>query len=143
MADIQDLGLSHHDAPSEPTEPSSDYSFRDTFGGLSTDEVTDSSSRAMWVVPMLLLIAAGAGGYYYMSTRTSPAAPQTAVAQAPPAVTAPVQPKEGPLVEAEKIDLPPLPEMDGVVRNLLMKLSSHPKVLAWLATKQLIENFTL
>jgi hypothetical protein len=50
---------------------------------------------------------------------------------------------EGPLVEAENIALPPLQEMDVVVRNFVLKLSSHPKVLAWLATKGLIENFTV
>jgi hypothetical protein len=33
--------------------------------------------------------------------------------------------------------------MDVVVRNLVVKLSSHPNVLAWLATDGLIENFTV
>ena len=49
----------------------------------------------------------------------------------------------GPLVEAEKIALPPLPETDALVRQLVVKLSSHPKALAWLATNGLIENFTV
>ena len=39
--------------------------------------------------------------------------------------------------------LPPLQDTDPLVRDLVVKLSSHPRVLAWLATKGLIENFAV
>jgi hypothetical protein len=41
------------------------------------------------------------------------------------------------------IDLPPLAESDAVVRQLVGQLSAHPRVAAWLATDQLIRNFTV
>ena len=41
------------------------------------------------------------------------------------------------------IDLPPLDESDDVVRGLVKELSSNPAVAAWLATDNLIRNFTV
>lgn len=41
------------------------------------------------------------------------------------------------------VDVPPLDESDSVVAGLVAKLSSHPRVAAWLATKGLIRNFTV
>ena len=50
---------------------------------------------------------------------------------------------EAPVVEAADIDLPPLPQTDPIVRELVARLSSHPTIAAWLATKGLIANFTV
>ena len=60
---------------------------------------------------------------------------------APPAAV-PERP-EAPLVKAADIDLPPLPETDPIVRELVARLSSQPTIAAWLATKGLIVNFTV
>ena len=49
---------------------------------------------------------------------------------------------EPPRVQALDVDLPPLPQSDPIVRQLVARLSSHPTVVAWLATKGLIANFT-
>jgi hypothetical protein len=46
-------------------------------------------------------------------------------------------------VRAADIDLPPLPQTDPIVRELVGRLSSHPTIAAWLATDRLIENFTI
>ena len=43
----------------------------------------------------------------------------------------------------ENIALAPLNETDPLVRELVARLSSHPKVVAWLTTDQLIRNFTV
>jgi hypothetical protein len=43
----------------------------------------------------------------------------------------------------ENIELGPLGETDAIVRQLVGRLSAHPKVAAWLATDQLIRNFTV
>jgi hypothetical protein len=51
--------------------------------------------------------------------------------------------REVPRVKAAEIDLPPLPQTDPIVRELVARLSSHPTVAAWLATKGLIVNFTV
>lgn len=45
-------------------------------------------------------------------------------------------------VGGEDIDLPPLGETDPLVRQLVGALSSHPRITAWLATDQLVRNFT-
>ena len=51
---------------------------------------------------------------------------------------------EGPKpVAGEAIDLPALADTDPIVRELVGRLSSHPKVAAWLATDQLLRNFTV
>ena len=47
------------------------------------------------------------------------------------------------MYKAADIDLPPLPQTDPIVRELVARLSSHPTIAAWLATKGLIANFTV
>jgi hypothetical protein len=59
-------------------------------------------------------------------------------AEAPPVTV--TKPKPAPAVQ-EQTALPPLDEMDPVVRELVRKLSSHPVVAAWLTTDSLILNF--
>ena len=39
--------------------------------------------------------------------------------------------------------MPPLNETDALVRELVNKVSSHPRVAAWLATDDLIRSFTI
>jgi hypothetical protein len=46
-------------------------------------------------------------------------------------------------LEGDDITLPPLEATDPLVRELVGRLSSHPKVVAWFATGQLIRNFTV
>jgi hypothetical protein len=46
-------------------------------------------------------------------------------------------------LEGDTIPLPPLEATDPVVRELVSRLSSHPKVVAWFATGQLLRNFTV
>jgi len=54
------------------------------------------------------------------------------------------EPPRGPLgTTAEAVAVPPLPESDPVVRQLVQLMSSHPQVAAWLATDGLIRNFTV
>jgi hypothetical protein len=44
--------------------------------------------------------------------------------------------------EPAPVVVPPLDESDPVVRELVRKLSSHPRIAAWLATDGLVRNFT-
>jgi|KBSSwiStaDraftv2_1062776.scaffolds.fasta_scaffold104004_4 hypothetical protein len=131
MSDINELQLNH---------PSIGDANDAGVGGAGFVEGSDRSKWAVLIA--LLLVAAGVLGYVAWKRRS--VAPQVA---ATPAATAPAPavaaPRAGPLVEAEKIALPPLSETDAIVRELVVKLSSHPKALAWLATDGLIENFTV
>ena len=68
---------------------------------------------------------------------------QTATAPAPAAVRETeslVRPLGG---AAAAIVVPPLEQSDGVVADLVRKLSSHPGVAAWLTTNGLIRNFAV
>src|SRR5262245_39443780 len=134
MAEIPDLQLHHAATRNEVDDVS-----------LSRDVLVEesvNSDRSKWIFLIVLFLAAAALVGYVVLRRPQPIAPLATE----PAVTAPAPkaaPRTGPLVEAEKIPLPPLPETDALMRQLVVKLSSHPKALAWLATNGLIENFTV
>src|SRR5262245_33913817 len=128
MAEIPDLYLLHPEGPNDSTP----------------DDFIDPSARTKWMIVGMLFLIAAATIAYVVFRRMGPVAPVTSVVQAPPAAKTPARRSEGgPLVEADKIALPPLPEMDAIVRELVVKLSSHPAVLAWLSTTGLIDNFAV
>jgi len=92
----------------------------------------------VWIAVAVLVIAAGIAAYFALG-----GARQTETATEPEAVAA-VEPPVEPLgTEAEMVDVPPLEESDPVVRDLVRKVSSHPQVLAWLATDGLLRNATV
>jgi hypothetical protein len=96
-----------------------------------------------WTAAIVLPIAIAGGLWYLLSQPKKVSSPPTVSApSAPPAATVPERPAE-PLVKAADIDLPPLAQSDPIVRELVTRLSSHPTIAAWLATKGLIANFTL
>src|SRR5262249_33110722 len=111
---------------------------------LIVDDGLGQDDRAKWIILILLSVLAAGILTYIVIQRQRARTPQAVAAPvtAPAAAPAP-KAKEGPLVQAENIPLPPLAETDALVRQLLVKLSSHPKVLAWLGTGGLIENFTV
>lgn len=87
---------------------------------------------------VVLVVAVALTGYLVFRNR--PAAP----AATPAASTAaPTDVAKALGAEVAPIDLPPLNDSDDVVRGLVKELSSHPSVLAWLMTKNLIRNFTV
>jgi len=90
----------------------------------------------LWIAG-LLLVALTSGVAFYVYNRR--AAPARAPAKAAEGTEAPVRP----LAAAEEIAVPPLDESDGVVRDLMQKISSHPAVAAWLTTTGLIRTFTV
>jgi hypothetical protein len=98
----------------------------------------EAPKRWPWVVGALLAVAAVVAGYLAFVTRTRE---ETAsVAAKPVAPSEPVRPLGG---EASAVVLPPLDESDEVVAGLVKKLSSHPRVLAWLTTDGLVRNFAV
>src|SRR5215471_3072550 len=135
MAEIPDLQL-HHQTGSNDAD------------GIGTDLIVEEGlggdDRSKWIILILLSVLAAGILTYVVIQRQRARTPQAVAApvSAPAAAPAP-KAKEGPLVQAENIPLPPLAETDALVRQLLMKLSSHPKVLAWLGTNGLLENFTV
>ncbi len=104
--------------------------------------VPRSTNYGLWAGAIVVAIAVAAGVWYFTSHRQPAPAPVAKAPAAAPPVTVPDRP-EAPLVQAQDIDLPPLAQTDPVVRELVARLSSHPMIAAWLATKGLIANFTL
>jgi hypothetical protein len=76
----------------------------------------------------------------YMRWQPTPAPPQSLAAPTAPAQSDPRR-VLGPSVNP--MDLPPLDQMDGVLRELIKQLSSRPEALAWLATDGLIRNMAV
>src|ERR671935_754932 len=121
MVDLSDLRLDRPDAP-EP-QP-----------GTEQDRRTGRLTAAALIVLLLLTAAAVYLGWF---RRALPPAPSRGVqSRSGAARPLPVEPPAA-------IVLPPLDETDSIVRQLVTELSSHPKVIAWLATDGLIRNFAV
>src|SRR5262245_61468102 len=117
---------------------STDFHFRDPEEIRAEEPLGQIRSRppiGPWIVLALLAVAAGAAVYIVFGRRTAQPQPETK----PPAVEEAAQPLGG---KPEPITVPPLNESDPLVRELVRKLSTHPRVLAWLTTEGLIRNFT-
>ena len=76
-------------------------------------------------------------GIFRLRSPSSAPAPAAERARTPQPV---IRPLGG---DAAPIALPPLNESDALVRELVKKISSHPRVAAWLATDDLIRSFTI
>jgi hypothetical protein len=100
----------------------------------------DPPRRRMWPVAalVLLLVIAGAAWYFWPRDRSMEPPVRTGTEQAvrPQTSTIPLPAEPG-----ENIDLPPLGESDAVVRELVTRLSSHPRVAAWLTSDHLLRDF--
>jgi hypothetical protein len=92
-----------------------------------------------FVVVVLLVAALAVTGVVWWA-RHRPAATST-----PPPTAANGAPSAPPpqAVAGENIALPPLDDSDSLVRQLVSRLSSHPRVAQWLTTDQLIRNFAV
>jgi Protein of unknown function (DUF3014) len=90
-----------------------------------------------WMLLAVIAVVIAIAGYLVLR-RPAPAAPSTAKPQARVSNDIVLAPEHG-----ENIPLPPLDESDSLVRELVGRLSSHPKVVAWLTTDRLIRNFTI
>ena len=84
----------------------------------------------------MLVIALGGAAYWFFGRGPS-AAPSNAAPAAAPGADAALG--RGGL----NITLPPLEMSDAIIRELVGKLSAHPRVAAWLATDGLVRNFTV
>src|SRR5687767_8176849 len=99
-----------------------DYELRKDIDEAS-EPVLPARSPTLWPLAALLVVAAFAAAYLLFGSRRP--APST-IAESPPTVGStevPVPPLGG---DADAIDVPPLDQSDGLVRELVRQLSSHP-----------------
>lgn len=95
--------------------------------------------RTWLAVPVILAIG---GVLWYFAFLRPPA--EERVAPGPQRISTPSAGAPRASAEpGEEIVLPPLDESDAIVRDLVAKLSSHPRVAAWLTTDGLIRNFAV
>ena len=104
-----------------------------------SDEPPRRSSRAWLGIPIILAIG---GVLWYFAFRPPPADERPAGATSRASTTVPQAPRVN-AEPGEDIDLPPLDGSDPLVRDLVARLSSHPRVAAWLTTDGLIRNFAV
>lgn len=103
-------------------------------------EVRRPRSPVPWLLAAAAILAGGAMVWFFLTGRETqqPAAEQPAPAAAPPTAA------QGPLCQTtDATALPSLDDSDALVGTLVGALSSHPRVTAWLATDNLIRNFTV
>jgi hypothetical protein len=93
----------------------------------------------LWIVVAALIAASAIAAYIALGGR-APSRPVTTASQPVDSRAQADRPLGG---DAQPIVVPPLAESDPVVRELVKQLTSHPRVLAWLATNGLIRNFTV
>ena len=92
-----------------------------------------------WVAAALL---AAAAVVVYVAFGNWTAGGRPATADAPSAPANPTEPARPLGSDPMAVVVPPLDQSDALVAQMLMQLSSHPRVAAWLATRGLIRNFT-
>ena len=100
-------------------------------GSASTPPPRESHTGL--IIGVVLIVIAAAVGWYVM--REGPAGLQEAAA--------PVTEPNEPAASIPEIDLPPLDQTDELVRTLATGLSSHPLLVKWLATDQVLRRFTV
>jgi hypothetical protein len=113
-----------------------DLEIREATEQVPLERVAPRRSTGVWIAACLFLVAAAAAVYVAFRARV----PDLAPAPTAPRAVAATKPLGG---DAPAITLPPLDQSDGVVADLVRKLSSHPQVAAWLTTNGLIRNFTV
>lgn len=100
-----------------------------------------SQWRLWWlaIASALLVVALAVG---YLALRQAERR-ELGVADAEPPSQAPSAAAERQPEPGDDVQLPPLDQTDALVRELVRRLSLHPRVTAWLATDGLILNFAL
>src|SRR6187402_204620 len=73
---------------------------------------------AVWATAIVAAIVVAGGAWYFTSQRQPSSPPAAVTVPAAPPAAVPERP-EAPLVHAADIDLPPLPQTDPIVRELV------------------------
>jgi len=98
------------------------------------------TSRGPIFVALIVVVILGAIAAYVFYTTRHPASPPQTAARSAESPQAAARPLGG---TPEAITVPPLDESDGVVRDLVRKITIHPAVQAWLTTNGVVRNFAV
>lgn len=116
----------------------------DPLADLETPETAPADPRKprgplVWPIALCVLLVLAVGVWFFWF-RGTPEAPVTAAAPAP--ASEPQTPEAAP-EETSDWQLPPLEASDSALRLLVGELSSHPRLIAWLANDELVRRFTV
>lgn len=120
----------------------------DPGGGYESDrEDYDSDpatrrSRPPWIWIGIAVLAVAAIAWWFLRT---PPAPDDELSAPTPELSAPARPDQDSAPRQSRFsgELPELNLSDEVVREIVASLSSHPKILTWLARPELIRTFVV
>ena len=102
-------------------------------------ETEPPPSRRSWLAAAVVVLTLVAGAAWYFWPRgAEPETPRQAAEKTVEPQTSTIR---LPAEPGEDIDLPPLDESDALIRELVSRLSSHPRIAAWLTTDHLIRDF--
>jgi hypothetical protein len=123
MANLDDIEL-------QPSA-SHDLDLRGSTSGTGDPPLEEGRRPSVWVALAILVALVGAVAYFIYGRQPLPpeqaAASRPARTQAPPA--SPSEP------------LPALDASDALIRQLVAQFSSHPQLISWLATPDLVRTF--
>jgi hypothetical protein len=122
--------------PEATMDELSDYELEKTEDESAPVASAGTRWRTTWIIAALV-IAAGVPAYFWYPRQQAAETPASA------APTIAYRPLPAPANTPPAVDVPPLDRSDALVRRLAGALSSHPLVLAWLATPNLIRTFTV
>ena len=111
-------------------QPSTSHDFDLRTSG-ATDPPEEGRRPSVWVALAILVALVGAVAYFIYGRQPLP--PEQAAESRPARTEAPPAPPAEPL--------PALDASDALIRQLVAGFSSHPELVSWLATPDLVRNF--
>jgi len=100
-----------------------------------TEPREEERSPALAITIAVAAVVVAAGVFFWLRRGAQPAPPQTT-----PAVAARPAPRE-PAAAPAASNLPGLDASDAVVRQIVARVSSHPRLLVWLGNDDLVRRF--
>jgi hypothetical protein len=123
MANLDDIDL-------QPST-SHDFDLRGSAPGTGDPPVEEGRRPSVWVALAILVALVAAVAYFIYGRQPLP--PEQAAEARPARTEAPPAPPAEPL--------PALDASDALIRQLVAQFSSHPQLVSWLATPDLVRTF--
>lgn len=130
MSELEELEIRPRPTP-RPGEP-------EAGGPESSGPGKKKGGAAVWAAVFFFIVLVAAAIWWFWLRGGEEAPPQQ-----PPVAEreAPEIPEAPPPQPPEELELPPLAASDDVVRDLVGRLSGHPRLVAWLGGDELVHRF--
>ncbi|MBA3886585.1 MAG: DUF3014 domain-containing protein [Acidobacteria bacterium] len=98
---------------------------------------------SVWVPIAIGLIVVAGIALWYLGSPAPDQEDTVVIQETTERVPAEAPIERGPAEPGDEIDLPPLDDTDALMRDLIARLSAHPRVMAYLTTDHLVRNMTV